>query len=173
MTWQIDPTHSKIGFTGRHMMVAKVRGHFGEFAFEGEINPESLETSKATLKVNVASIDSGFDQRDNHLRSADFFDAEKYPQLTFTTTKVARAKGNDYQISGDLTIKGVTRAVVFEAEVNGPVEVFGTQKIGISAETKINRKDWGLSWNMPLGVDGLLVSDEITLTLDAELAEVV
>lgn len=172
MTWQIDPIHSKVEFGGRHMMVARVRGHFAKYALEAKIDENNLAGSSATLRVDVASLDSGFGQRDDHLRSADFFDVEKYPELVFKTTSIERKKGDDYRISGDLTIRDVTRQVTFEAEVNGPIEVFGAQKIGISAQAKINRKDWGLEWNMPLGIDGLLVSDEITLSFDAELAKV-
>ncbi len=171
MPWQLDPTHSKIEFSGRHMMVSRVRGHFDRFAVDARIDEGNFEASNATIRVDAASLESGFDQRDNHLRSADFFNVAQYPELVFRTTKIERVKGEDYRIAGDLTIRNVTRPVVFEAEVTGPIEVFGTQKIALSATTKINRKDWGLDWNIPLGAGAILVSDEITLSFDAEFAQ--
>jgi polyisoprenoid-binding protein YceI len=169
MTWKIDPTHASLTFTGKHMKFAKVRGKFEQFDADVEIDENDLSQSSGTITVDVASIDSGFDQRDNHLRSADFFDVEQYPNITFETRRIEPRGENEYRIVGDLTIRDVTREVAFDGEVGGPLtDPWGGSRVVLSAATKVNRKDWGLEWNMPLGVDGFLVSDDIVLELDAE-----
>jgi polyisoprenoid-binding protein YceI len=169
MTWTIDPSHATIGFTGKHMKFAKVRGKFEQFDADVTIDEQDLSRSAGTITVDVASLDSGFAQRDNHLRSADFFDAERYPNITFVTKRLEPRGGNDFRIVGDLTIRDVTREVAFDGEVGGPLQdPWGGSRVIVSAATTVNRKDWGLEWNLPLGVDGLLVSDNITLELDAE-----
>lgn len=174
MTWQIDPSHTNIGFEGRHMLVSKVRGKFSDFEADLAIDPENLEQSKATFRIKAESLDSGFGQRDEHLKSADFFDVEKYPEIVFDSRKIARNGGDgSYIIEGDLTIRDVTRPVRFKAEVGGPVKnPWGGEVIALDAETEINRKDWDLNWNMALEAGGVLVSDKIKLQLATELNKV-
>jgi polyisoprenoid-binding protein YceI len=169
MAWQIDPNHANVGFTGKHMLVSKVKGKFQEYEADLDINEADLANSSAVFRFNVASVESGFDQRDNHLRSADFFDAERYPHITFTSRSIEPLGGDRYRFAGDLTIREVTRPVTFEGEVAGPIQdPWGGTRLSLSAATKVNRKDWGLDWNLPLGAGNLLVSDEITLEIDAE-----
>ncbi len=169
MTWQIDPTHSTINFSGKHMLVATVRGQFRSWQAEAEIDETNLANSKATLRIDAKSVDTGVEQRDNHLRSADFFDVENHPEIVFTLRKVA-PNGSDYRFEGDLTIRGVTREVELAGEIDGPLEdPWGAQRIGLSAEGKLNRKDWGLTFNAPLAAGGVLVGDQIKLSIDAEL----
>lgn len=173
MPWQLDPTHSSIEFRGKHMLVSTVRGRFNEFKSDLAINDEDFVKSGATFRITTASLESGFDQRDDHLRSPDFFDAERYPEITFETTDIERI-GDDgrYRFNGNLTIRDVTRPVVFEGEAAGPVDdPWGSTRIALSARAEINRKDWGLDWNLPLGMSGMLVSDAITLSIDAELVK--
>jgi len=173
MTWKADPTHSTIAFSGKHMLVAKVKGQFKEFDAEVTIDETDLANSSATFRARVDSIDSGFDARDNHLKSADFFDAERYPEITFTTKRI-EPKGKDrFRFVGDLKIRDISREVAFEGEAAGPLnDPWGGTRLVLSAEAKINRKDWGLQWNLPLGADGMLVSDDINLSLDAEFQKV-
>jgi polyisoprenoid-binding protein YceI len=169
MTWQIDPTHATIGFTGKHMVVAKVKGRFTNFDADVEIDEQDLTRSRGVITVDAASLDTGFDQRDNHLRSPDFFDVERYPNITFLTKRIEKGRGDRYRIVGDLTIRDATHEVAFEGEVAGPLQdPWGGDRVMISAAAKVNRKDWGLEWNLPLGMDNVLVSDDITLELDAE-----
>lgn len=169
MTWQIDPTHSTIGFSGKHMLVATVRGQFRSWQADTEVDETNLANSKATLRIDARSVDTGVEQRDNHLRSADFFDVENHPEIVFALKKVT-PNGGDYRFEGDLTIRGVTREVELAGEIDGPLEdPWGAQRIGLSAEGKLNRKDWGLTFNAPLAAGGVLVGDQIKLSIDAEL----
>jgi polyisoprenoid-binding protein YceI len=173
MAWQIDPTHARMGFSGKHMLISKVRGTFNQYEADLEIDESNLANSSAELRFLVASIESGFDQRDSHLRSADFLNAEEYPYITFKTREI-RPNGKDstFEFVGDLTIRDITRPVVFEGEAAGPIQdPWGGTRISLSAATKVNRKDWGLDWNLPLSAGSLLVSDEITLEIDAELVK--
>jgi polyisoprenoid-binding protein YceI len=173
MAWQIDPTHASVGFTGKHMLISKVKGKFDKYEVDLDVDEQDLSNSRATLRVNVESVDSGFDQRDNHLRSADFFNAEEYPYITFKTREIqSNGKEGHYRFVGDLTIRDVTREVAFDGEVAGPIDdPWGGTRLSLSAETKVNRKDWGLDWNLPLNAGNLLVSDEITLEIDAEFVK--
>lgn len=169
MTWTLDPTHATIGFAGKHMVVAKVRGKFNNFDADVTIDEQDLSRSSATITIEVASLESGMEARDNHLKSPDFFDAAAYPNITFVTRSIESLGGTKYRFNGDLTIRGVTREVAFEGEADGPLQdPWGGTRVALSASTKVNRKDWGLEWNLPLGMDGVLVSDDITLELDAE-----
>jgi polyisoprenoid-binding protein YceI len=171
MTWQLDPTHSSASFGVKHMMVANVRGKFDTFDIEAQIDEQDLSKSQATVTLDVASIDTGLADRDVHIKGADFFDAEQYPELVFTTKRI-EPKGEDVTIVGDLTIKGVTKEVRLAGEVSGPVEdPWGKRRIGISAEGKIDRRDWGLEWNVPLGGTGVLVGNQVKLSFDAELVK--
>ncbi len=172
MAWQVDTNHANVGFTGKHMIISKVKGRFERYEVDLDIDEADLANSSAIFRVNVESVDSGFGQRDDHLRSADFFNAEQYPYITFKTSEIQRNGSDGYRFVGDLTIRDVTRPVVFEGEVAGPIEdPWGGTRISLSAATKVNRKDWGLDWNLPLNAGNLLVSDEITLEIDAELVK--
>jgi len=168
-TWTIDSSHTEVGFVVRHMMVSKVKGRFSKV--EGTITvAENVLESSVRATVAAASIDTRDDNRDNHLRSADFFDAETYPELTFASTGI-RADGDDFLLDGDLTLKGVTRPVTFELEFNGAAAnplADGKPTAGFSAETEISRKDFGLEWNVALETGGVLVGDKIKLVLEVE-----
>ncbi len=168
--WKFDPAHTSIEFTARHMMVAKVRGTFTNYTLSADIDEANLANSKGRIEIEAASVETGQPDRDNHLRSADFFDAENHPKIVFETKSIEHKGDNEYRLVGDLTIRGVTHEVVFEGEAHGPFDdPFGGRRIGLSAEAKVNRKDWGLTWNMPFGADSLTVSDKVTLSIDAEL----
>lgn len=167
--WNIDPSHSSVHFTVRHMVISKVRGAFGRFAGTVDFDPESPAASKVSVKIEAASIDTHEAKRDEHLRSGDFFDVEKYPALTFESTKVAKADGDQYRVTGDLTIRGVTRPVVLETEfLGGGKDPWGNERIGFSAHTSINRKEFGLTWNQALEAGGVLVGDKIEIALDVQ-----
>lgn len=163
-TWNVDPAHTEVGFVARHLMVTKVRGQFKDV--EGTVNvAEELGASTANVSVKLASIDTGSADRDAHLRSADFFDIENHPVMTFVST----AFDGD-TITGDLAIRGVSRPVTFQVEYNGvAVDPWGQTKAGFEAEAEINRKDWGLEWNVAIEGGGVLVSDKIKIQLDVQL----
>lgn len=166
-TWVIDPVHTNLGFTARHAMVAKVRGNFGEFSGSFTI-AEDLSASSAELTIQTASIDTKTGDRDAHLKSADFLDVEAYPTITFTSTAV-RTSGSDIILTGDLTIRGVTKSVdVTYSFLGTSVDPWGGTRIGFEGETTISRKEFGLVWNVALETGGVLVSDDVKLTLDVE-----
>lgn len=163
-TWTIDPSHSELSFTARHLMVAKVRGTFSDFTATVEVGSPLAGTS-VSATVQLASVSSGAADRDTHLRSGDFFDVENTPEMTFVSTKVT-----DSTLEGDLTIKGITKPVVFDLEFNGvQADPWGNTKAGIEAQTEINRKDWDLTWNAALEGGGVLVSEKVKINLDIEL----
>ena len=163
-TWTVDPTHAEVGFVARHLMVAKVRGRFTEVSGTVEVGETLAETSVRAV-ASAASVSTNQADRDGHLRSADFFDVEAYPELTFVSTSVS----SDSMI-GDLTIKGVTRSVTFDLEFDGvQADPWGNTKAGFTATTAINRSDWGLTWNAAIEGGGVLVSDKIAITLEVEL----
>ncbi|HEX3223100.1 MAG TPA: YceI family protein [Nocardioides sp.] len=165
-SYALDPTHTRLGFSTRHAMVTTVRGAFKEFDGEAVVDTQNPAASKVTVNIKAASIDTGVADRDGHLRSADFFDVETYPEITFVSTDVSR-DGDDWTIAGDLTIKDVTRPVTIEFESTGSArDPFGNTRIGFEGRTTINRKDWGLTWNAALETGGLLVSDKIKLDFD-------
>jgi len=167
MAWDIDPTHSQATFSVRHMMITTVRGQFKVISGHLHIDEEHPENSWVDAQIDAASIDTRDEKRDAHLRSADFFDAEKYPTLSFKSTKVERVGGDEYKVTGDLTMHGVTKQVVFDAEYAGQSkDLYGFQRAGLSAKAKINRKDWGLNWNVGLETGGVLVSDEVKIEID-------
>ena len=166
--WNVDASHSSIGFSVKHMMVSKVRGSFGDFAAEVEADETDLTGADIAFTIQVASINTGSVDRDNHLRSADFFDAETYPEIKFVANNITK-KGDDYEITGDLTIKDVTKPVVFEAEYGGKgTNPWGVEVVAFEAETKINREEFGLTWNAALETGGVLVGKDIKITLDLE-----
>jgi len=164
--YALDATHSRLGFSTRHAMVTTVRGAFKEFGGEAVVDTENPAASKVTVNIKAASIDTGVADRDGHLRSADFFDVETYPEITFASTDVSR-DGDDWAVTGDLTIKGVTKPITIDFESTGSArDPFGNTRIGFEGRTTINRKDWGLSWNAALETGGFLVSDKIKLDFD-------
>jgi polyisoprenoid-binding protein YceI len=166
-TWNIDSTHSEVGFAVRHMMVSKVRGKFTKFA--GEIvTADDMLDSSVTAEIDLASIDTGAEQRDGHLRSADFFDTENHPTMTYRSTGV-RPDGDDYILDGELTLKGVTRQVPLKLEVNGfGPDAYGGTRAGFSATGHINRSDFGITWNAAIEGGGVVVADRVDLHLEIE-----
>jgi polyisoprenoid-binding protein YceI len=172
--YRIDPTHSSVGFVARHAMVTKVRGHFNEFAGEGFLDAEIPSGSSLNLVVQAASIDTGNADRDNHLRGNDFFDMANFPEISFRSTSVQATGESAYRVSGDLTMKGVTRPVNIDFEYTGAAtDPFGNQRIGFEGSTTVNRKDWGITWNAPLEAGGVLVSEKVTLEFDVSAIRVV
>lgn len=167
--WNIDKAHTNVGFTVKHMMVSKVRGKFNDF--EGTIkgDPTDLTNCEIEFKINVDSIDTSNEDRDNHLRSADFFEVEKYPHITFKSTKIEKTDDDEYEVTGDLTMKGVTKEVTLEVEYEGKgTNPWGQEVVGFSIETKVNRKDFGLTWNQALETGGVLVSEKVKIEIDLE-----
>lgn len=163
-TWNIDPSHSTIGFSVKHMMIATVCGRFAEFS--GAITAGVDGAIAVTGLVQAASIDTNEAQRDEHLRSADFFDTANHPEIRFASTRVT-GSGDELAIVGNLTIKGITHEVVLRAEVNGAgVDPWGNQRVALEAKGEINRKDFGLTWNQVLEAGGVLVGEKIKITLD-------
>ena len=165
-TWNVDASHSELGFVARHLMVTKVRGQFKEF--EGTVKVgDDLASSQVTALVQLASIDTGSADRDGHLKSADFFGVEENPTMSFTSTEVT-----EDALTGDLTIKGITRPVTFDLEFNGlATDPWGNTKAGFEASTEINRKDFGLEWNVALEGGGVLVSEKVKINLDIQLVK--
>ncbi|GAA1378976.1 YceI family protein [Pseudonocardia kongjuensis] len=166
-TWDIDPVHSDVSFVVRHMMVSKVRGRFEQLT--GEIvTGESIEDSTVTATIDATSLSTGNEQRDGHIKSADFFEVEKYPTWTFTSTGVV-AKGDDLVVNGDLTIKGVTKPVELALEVNGfGPDAYGGTRAGFTATTTINRSDFGVDIAMPMDGGGVVVSEKVTVELEIQ-----
>jgi len=165
--YTLDANHSRVGFIARHAMVTKVRGLFKDI--EGQIHIDGQNPSASTVEVTiqVASIDSQQADRDNHLRSADFFDAESYPTITFKSTKAEAVDADTYRLTGDLTIRDTTRPVAIDLELTGATnDPWGMFRIGFEGSVVVNRRDWGLGWNMALDTGGLLVSEKITIELD-------
>jgi polyisoprenoid-binding protein YceI len=168
-TWNIDPSHSAIHFSVRHMVVSKTRGRFTKFG--GQITLDADDFSNGSVEVNIepASVDTADAQRDGHLRSADFFDVEKYPTATFKSTRVEDLEGGKLRIIGNLTVHGVTHPVVLEALYEGTgKDPWGGERAGFSASTSIDRREFGLVWNTALETGGVLVGDKVELTLEVE-----
>ncbi|NYD56937.1 polyisoprenoid-binding protein YceI [Nocardioides marinisabuli] len=164
--YTIDASHSRLGFSARHAMVTTVRGQFTDWSGTAHVDTADPAASSVSLTIRTASIDTGSADRDGHLVSADFFDAENHPEITFVSTHVTR-DGADWTIAGDLTIKGVTQPVTIEFESTGSAQdPFGNLRIGFEGGTSINRKDWGLTWNAALETGGVLVSEKIKLDFD-------
>ena len=171
MAWNLDPVHSSIDFAVRHMVVSTVKGRFAEFTVDAQIDADDITSSRGTVTVQTASVDTREAPRDTHLRSGDFFDVEKFPQMTYVVRDV-RAAGGDYEISGDLTIKDITHEVILATEVSGPVvDPFGITRIGISAAGKFDRKDFDLTWNVVTEPGALLVGEEVKLSIEAEFTQ--
>jgi polyisoprenoid-binding protein YceI len=166
-TWTVDASHSTVGFVARHLMVAKTRGNFSDFTGTITVGDNPLD-SKVEAVVQVASIDTNDEGRDGHLKSADFFDAENFPTLTLVSTGI-EPRGADYVLHTDLTVKGVTKSVDFDLEFEGVVaDPWGNTKAGFTAEAEINRKDFGLEWNVALETGGVLVGEKVKIVLEIE-----
>ena len=166
-TYTIDPGHSRIGFVARHAMITKVRGSFNEFDGSGYFDAENPANSRLELTIQAASIDTRSADRDGHLRSNDFFDMEKYPTISFASTAVDKVDDDTYRVTGDLTIKGVTKPVTVDFEYAGTaVDPFGNTRLGLEGSVVVNRKDWGVSWNAALEAGGVLVSEKVTLEFE-------
>jgi polyisoprenoid-binding protein YceI len=166
-SYTVDPTHSRIGFVARHAMVTKVRGSFNEFAGAGSFDAENPANSSLSLTIQAASIDTRNADRDAHLRSNDFFDMEQYPEITFVSTSVVPVDDEQYRVTGDLSIKGVTRPVTFDVELAGSaVDPYGNLRIGLEGSTTVNRKDFGITWNAALDAGGVLVSEKVVLEFE-------
>lgn len=171
MTWKIDNSHTSIEFSVRHMMVAKVKGRFGKVSGTIDLNEEDLTRSSIEVAVDIASLDTRESQRDAHLLSADFLDVEKYPVMTYKSRRIER-NGDNFRVIGDLTIRGVTREIVFDADFAGvATDPYGFVRAGFSAEATIDRKDFGLEWNVALEAGGVLVGDRVKISVELEVIQ--
>jgi polyisoprenoid-binding protein YceI len=172
-TYRIDPAHSRIGFSARHAMVTKVRGAFNEYEGEGYFDAENPTNSRFDLTIQAASIDTRNADRDAHLKGNDFFDMETYPEIRFRSTSVESAGDNLYRVTGDLTIKGITKPVRFDLELTGSVvDPFNNERIGLEGHTTVNRKDWGVNFNVALEAGGVLVSEKVELEFEVSAVKV-
>jgi polyisoprenoid-binding protein YceI len=166
-TYAVDAAHSRIGFVARHAMVTKVRGAFNEFEGKAVLDGENPENSSVEVTLQVASVDTRNAQRDGHLRTGDFLDAETYPTISFASKTINYEGGNDFAVTGDLTIKDVTKSITLPLEFQGAAtDPFGNERIGFEGSVVINRKDWGVSWNAALETGGVLVSEKIALEFE-------
>lgn len=165
--WTVDLSHSSVGFTVRHLVVSKVRGKFAKFDATLEIAPDPLQ-SKVEATIDLASIDTGDDGRDNHVRSGDFFDIEQFPTMVFRSTGI-RPNGSDYYLDGDLTIKGITKPVTLDLEFNGVSgDPWGGTRAGFSAEGEVNRADYGITYNAALETGGVLIGEKLKVNIEIE-----
>ena len=172
-TWNLDPAHSIAEFKVKHMMIANVKGQFPKVSGALLLDPSDLANSRVEASIEAASIHTRDEQRDAHLKSADFFDVEKFPTLHFKSTGIGIVGEGELAVDGDLTIRGVTRKVRFAVEGPTPAmkDPWGNTRVAVSATTRINRKDFGLTWNAALETGGILVGDEVTITLDVEFVK--
>ncbi|MCF8564252.1 YceI family protein [Alicyclobacillus tolerans] len=167
--WAVDAAHSEVDFSIKHMMFAKVKGGFNSFEASIEADPEDLTTANIEFSVDVASVDTRNDDRDNHLRSGDFFDAENHPKMTFKSAKITKKSDGQYDVTGDLTIHGVTRPETFVVTYGGKgQDPWGNERVAFSAEGKINRSDYGLTWNAALEMGGVLVGDDVQISIELQ-----
>ena len=170
MAWDIDTAHSTIEFIAKHMMVTNVRGRFTNFSGDAHLDEEHPEQSRVDVTIDLASLTTGAEARDNHLRSADFFDVAEYPTATFHSTKVERRGEDRLLVTGDLTIRGITKPVTLDVTVEGKFrDMQSKERYGFSASTSFSRKEFGLEWNVALESGGWLVSDKITIAIDAQV----
>lgn len=173
MSWQLDPSHSHVGFAVKHLMVSTVRGEFRTYTGTLELDPADLTRSRVTAEIDVASIDTREEKRDEHLRSADFFDAEHHPKITFESTRIERVDDETFRVVGNLTIRGNTREVTLEAEYAGiQKDPWGGTRTGFSLSGQIDRREFGLTWNAALETGGLLVGEKVKLQIEVEAQRV-
>lgn len=171
-TWTIDPGHSHVGFSVRHMMVSNVRGSFGKFSGSIVGDPTDPQNAKVDVSIDAASLTTNNGNRDEHLRGADFFDVTKFPTITFQSRKIEKGKDGGLRVLGDLTLHGVTKEVTLNVEPPSPeVDVRGTKRLGLSAITKLNRKDFGLTWNRVMEAGGVTVGDDVNISIELELVK--
>jgi len=171
-TWTVDTAHAEIGFAVRHLMIATVRGRFGAVTGAVTLDEKHPRNAKVDVTVDVASIDTRQEMRDNHLRSADFFDVANHPTMHFVSTKIEGDITGEFRVIGDLTIRGTTRPVTLNVTNEGRgMDPWGNERTGISATAKISRSEFGLTWNQALETGGVAVSDEVKLSLDVELVK--
>ncbi len=166
-TYAIDPSHSALGFVARHAMVTKVRGTFTDVSGSGTLDAVDPAKSTLTMTAQVASVDTRNAQRDEHLRTNDFFDAPNHPEITFTSTAISPLSAEQFAVTGDLTIKGVTKPITFDLELTGPVtDPWGGTRIGLEGSVDVKRSDWGVNWNTALDAGGVLVSEKVKLEFE-------
>ena len=168
-TWDIDPNHTESSFVVKHLMVSNVRGQFGKTTGTVQQDDKDITKSKAEITIDATTINTRVEKRDAHLKSPDFFDVEKFPTITFKSTKITKGEGNALKAEGDLTIHGVTKPVVLNVEYTPETLAGGKMIRGLTATTKVNRKDFGLNWNKTIEAGGVMVGDEVTITVEAEL----
>lgn len=170
-TWNIDPDHSNVGFRVKHLMVSNVKGNFNKYSGVVDIDDKDVTRSKIDVTIDTNSINTNVQKRDDHLRSADFFDVTKYPNMTFVSKKVAKAGKGALKVTGDLTIRGITKEVILNVEPlsKESKDPWGNIRRGTSASTTINRKDFGLTWNKALETGGVVVGDEVTISIEVEM----
>ncbi|ASN05960.1 YceI family protein [Virgibacillus necropolis] len=169
VNWNVDTAHSSLEFVVKHMMISKAKGAFNDFEAVIEADPDNLEDAKVEFTVDINSIDTRKKDRDDHLRSADFFDAENHPKMTFVATDIKKKSGNNYDVTGDLTIKGTKNLVTFDVEYEGSgKDPWGNEVAGFSGSTKISRKEFGLTWNAALETGGVMVGDEVKINIEIE-----
>lgn len=165
--YDIDTVHSRLGFAAKHAMVTTVRGKFNSYTADVHLDEADVANSTARLEIDAASVDTGNEQRDDHIRTADFFEVDKHPTITFVSTSAERKSDSEFVLHGDLTIRGITKPVSIDFEQTGAaVDPWGNFRVGFEGSTKINRTDWGVSFNAPLGSGGLVISEKITLEFD-------
>ena len=172
-TWQIDPTHSEVGFSVKHLMISTVRGRFSGVKGTVQLDSEDISRSSVEVEIDAATIDTREEKRDGHLRSPDFFDVEKHPTITFRSRRIEPLGGDRFRMTGDLTIRGVTREVVLEVTDEGRErDPWGGDRAGFTASGRIDRREFGLTWNQALETGGVLVSNDIKLSIEAQAVKV-
>lgn len=170
--WNIDTTHSSVGFSVRHMVVAKVRGRFASWNSKVQLDPTDLTRSSVEVEIDASSIDTGVTDRDNHLRSPDFFDVARFPTLRFKSSKVEKVSGDRYRVHGDITIRDVTRPITLDTEYGGQgKDPWGNQRVAFSATASLSRSEFGLKWNQALEAGGVLVGDRIDIELEVQAVQ--
>ncbi len=170
--WVLDAAHSNLDFSIRHMMIAKVKGAFESFDAGIEADPEDLTSASISFNVDVASVNTRSEDRDNHLRSADFFEAEKYPKMTFVSKRIVKTGENEYEITGDLTIRDATHSETVSVSYEGSgKDPWGNEKVGFSGNGTIKRSDYGLTWNAALETGGVLVGDEVKISFEIQASK--
>lgn len=168
--WNVDATHTNVGFTVRHMMVSNVRGNFGDVEGMVEGDPMNLPETKIQFNIDVNTINTNNEDRDNHLRSDDFFDVKNHPKITFESTEITETGTDEYDVTGDLTVRGNTKSTTFKVTRTGSGKnPWGVDVVGFEAETKISREEFGLTWNQALETGGVLVGDKITITVELQV----
>ena len=170
--WNLDPTHSELQFKVKHLMITNVTGSFTDFSVDAESEDEKFSNPKVSFSAKIASINTANEQRDGHLKSADFFDAEKFPELRFVSTGVKNNDGETFDLVGDLTIKDVTKPVTLKVEFGGVAkDPWGNVKAGFTVNTKINRTEFGLTWNAAVETGGVLVSEDVKISAEIQLVK--